>query len=496
MTSSELLGQVPDLVEQLRRTPPCGVERRIFEVKGWCYDEKDLWKETTDAAVCLANTDGGIILVGLDDKQLIDQARPCPHSGVTPEWLRDSVSKFSHPAVECSAHWLREIVPTAPPSAKDCIVLVVPRKTILGVHRTHRGVCLIRHGDNCDVDHLTSEDDYTNIIVEGADVSALSNESLHLAFTKNPVRPRVHARWRESQRATEDLLVDFNLVRPEGNRTVVKLAAVLLFGRRDFLSRLTDATFLRVTSVDPSKPYTEPYTTEIRGNISDTLREIWTRQGGLAACLGGILPERCLQELVVNALIHRSYRSSGPINVRVSPDHLFEIQNPGGFLRNLNPQNLINASPVHRNRLLTEAVALLGFCEKSGSGIDIVYEEAVASGHDFPYFDGDAEAFSAIVPLQRDTNFAKFVRYRGKDFSKLESLLVVRHLYKAAQADVSQLARVIQRPEGLTESLLHDLVRRLVLKQENGQFGLSDGVRYEIENPLDRNQRTLFDGPR
>src|SRR5260370_13111016 len=99
----------------------------------------------------------------------------------------------------------------------------------------------------------------------------------------------------------------------------------------------------------------------------------------MAAYMGTTAPDRCLRELLVNALIHRSYRSSGPINIRINPDQLFEIQNPGGFLRNLSPQNLINANPVHRNRLLTEAMTLLGFCEKSGSGIDVVYQEAIAS---------------------------------------------------------------------------------------------------------------------
>jgi predicted HTH transcriptional regulator len=145
--------------------------------------------------------------------------------------------------------------------------------------------------------------------------------------------------------------------------------------------------------------------------------------------------------------------------------------------------------------LLSEAVALLGFCERSGSGIDLVYEEAVASGHDFPYFDGDSEAFSAIVPLQRDTNFAKFIRYRAKEFTRLESLLIIKHLQKVGEAGVSELSGVVQRPTEFTETVLRDLAGRLVLKKENSQFSLSEPVRHEIEHPLDRDQRTLFDRP-
>lgn len=103
MTPYELLGRLPDLVKQLRNTPPGQVERSIFEVLGWCGNEQDLWKEATDAAVCMANTDGGIVLFGLDPQRLIDEAPPCPHEKVTPEWLEESVRNHSHPPVECTA---------------------------------------------------------------------------------------------------------------------------------------------------------------------------------------------------------------------------------------------------------------------------------------------------------------------------------------------------------------------------------------------------------
>jgi len=492
MTPYELLGRLPDFVKQLQSAPPDQVERGIFEVRGWCESRRELWKEATDTAVCMANADGGIVMIGLDHRRLIDEAPPCPHEEVTPEWLEDSVRKHSHPPVECTACRLGEAVPSTPSAAQNCLVLLVPRKNIVGMHRTHRGVCLVRHGGRCEVDHLSSQDDHSSLLLDGVGLNSLSKESLHWAFTNHIVRPRQPQRWRESGRSIEDLLMDFNLVSPLASGTAVTLAAALLFGRKDFLARLTGSAFLRVTLNGSNGASSEPYTIHIQQNIADTFRDLWMRRGDLATCTASSLPEKCLRELVVNALIHRSYRSSEPVNVRITPDHLLEIQNPGGFLRNLGPRNLINASPVHRNALLTEATALLGFCEKSGSGIDIVYQEAVASGHDFPCFDGDAEAFTAIVPLERDTNFARFICSRAKDFTRLESLLVLKHLHKTYQADIGQLARVIERPVGFTESLLHDLSKRQVIQEDHARFSLSSPVRYEIENPSDLNQRTLF----
>jgi predicted HTH transcriptional regulator len=492
MTSYELLGRLPGFVERLRTTAPNRVEKGIFELRGWCGSTQQLWKEAAEAAVCLANSEGGIVLIGLDPDRLIDEAPPCPHEGVTPEWLQHLVREQSHPAVDCTACRLGEAVPATPAAAQECLVLLVPRKAIVGMHRTHRGVCLVRRGERCEVDHLTSQDDYSSTLLDEAGPGDLSRETLHWAFTNHVVRPRQPQRWRESRRSIDDLLMDFNLVSPQGGRTAISLAAALLFGRKEFLSHLTASAFLRVTLVGSANPSSEPYTVYIQQNLADTFRDLWTRRGDLAGLTESSLPEKCLRELMVNALIHRSYRSSEPVNVRITPDHLLEIQNPGGFLRNLGPRNLINASPVHRNPLLTEAAALLGFCEKSGSGIDIVYQEAVASGHDFPCFDGDAEAFAALVPLQRDANFAQFIRHRGKDFTRLEGLLVVKHLHKTVQADIGQLARVIERPVGFTESLLRELLKRQVIQEDHACFSLSRPVRFEIENPPDRDQGRLF----
>jgi ATP-dependent DNA helicase RecG len=492
MTPYELLGRVPAFVERLRETAPNGLEKGIFEFRGWCGTKRQLWTEASEAAVCLANGDGGIVLIGPEPDRRIDEVPPCPHEGVTPEWLQKSIREHTHPAVECTACRLGEAVPATPAAAQGCLVLLVPRKTIVGMHRTHQGVCLVRRGERCEVDHLTSQNDDSSILIDAASSGDLSQESLHWAFTNHVVRPRQPQRWRESRRSIEDLLMDFNLVSLHEDRIALTLAAALLFGKKEFLSRLTSSAFLRVTLVDAGSPSSEPYTVNIRQNLSDTFRDLWMRRGDLATLTESSLPERCLRELMVNALIHRSYCSPEPVNVRITPDHLLEIQNPGGFLRNLGPRNLINASPVHRNPLLTEAAALLGFCEKSGSGIDIVYQEAVASGHDFPCFDGDAEAFTALVPLQRDANFARFIRHRGKDFTRLEGLLVVKHLHKTAQADIGQLARVIERPVGFTETLLQELSKRQVIQEDHACFSLSGPVRYEIENPPDRDQGTLF----
>jgi hypothetical protein len=289
-------------------------------------------------------------------------------------------------------------------------------------------------------------------------------------------------------------LVDFNLILAENNgEPAITLACLLLFGNPDVLTRRAAGTCLQITVTEPENPSGGPYTYACKQNVIDSLRDLWTHQGTLWACLGSSYPERGLHELLVNALIHRDYRSSGAINVRLRVGHTLEIQNPGGFLRNLGPHNLINANPVHRNRLLAEASSLLGFCEKSGSGIDIVYQEALSNGYDFPQFVGDADSFSANLFLDGKSNFANFVRRRARDFRLLETLLIVRYLYNCGTVGIERLAEIVQRPTEYTLTLMRDLQKRLIVVPEGPSgYALSVSVLDDIDHPIDPDQGSLF----
>jgi ATP-dependent DNA helicase RecG len=463
-------------------------------VKSWCSSERELWKLVAEAVVCLTNSEGGILLVGPEDKQTIDTTPLCPHGQVTPQWLKEQIRRYTHPPVECTAYRLGDLLGLTPGNVASVITVLVPRKTILGMHTTHSGLCLVRHDDHCEIDYRATADDYTAITVDNASLGDLSKESLHWAFQNSVVRPRTSLKWRQSRRRVGDLLVDFNLVQMTDTGTPrISLACVLLFGDVKVLARQLDGPFLRITVTEEGKLAREPHTVFIEQNIVDSMRDIWTHQGQVWSYLADIIPGNCLRELLVNAFMHRDYRTGGPINIRYTQEEVLEIQNAGGFCPGLRPSNLIHGNPVHRNRLLSEGAALLGYCEKSGSGIDIVYRDSVAAGYDFPHFEGDAESFTAIVPLERRSNFANFIARRSREFQKLESLLIVRHLYKVDCSDLDTLASVAQRPKAYTADIARDLCRRNILRRTSDLvFELSNSVRQDIEHPYDPGQGVLF----
>lgn len=76
-----------------------------------------------------------------------------------------------------------------------------------------------------------------------------------------------------------------------------------------------------------------------------------------------------LREVLVNAVVHRSYTLlHQPVKVDLFTDRL-EIENPGGLLPGLTPFNIIHRRGW-RNPLLAELVAGIGYGEMDGQGID------------------------------------------------------------------------------------------------------------------------------
>lgn len=78
-------------------------------------------------------------------------------------------------------------------------------------------------------------------------------------------------------------------------------------------------------------------------------------------------PPLALHELLVNAVVHRSYESTAPVMVNQFDDRI-EILSPGG-LYGLPPEDFPHGTG-YRNPVLAEAARVLGFANRYGSGIE------------------------------------------------------------------------------------------------------------------------------
>ena len=133
--------------------------------------------------------------------------------------------------------------------------------------------------------------------------------------------------------------------------------------------------------------------------------EVWNPQRELEFGLFRMsVPEfdkRALREAIVNAFCHRDYSIMGRVRVAVEDDGL-TVANPGGFIEGITLENLLTAEPHGRNPLLADALKRVGLAEKTGRGIDRIFEGSLIYGRALPdYSKTTSTTVSLFIPPQQ-----------------------------------------------------------------------------------------------
>lgn len=78
-------------------------------------------------------------------------------------------------------------------------------------------------------------------------------------------------------------------------------------------------------------------------------------------------PKVAVRELLINAIMHRSYQSNAPVRFYWFADHI-EINNPGGLYGEASPENFPYAVG-YRNPVIAEAIRVMGYTNRFGQGV-------------------------------------------------------------------------------------------------------------------------------
>lgn len=96
-------------------------------------------------------------------------------------------------------------------------------------------------------------------------------------------------------------------------------------------------------------------------------------------------PKWPIRELMMNAIMHRDYRSTGPTMFYQYADRI-EILNSGGLYGRVNRDNFPDEND-YRNPIIADAMRTLGYVNRFGRGIGRVKAELVDNGNGEPSFD-------------------------------------------------------------------------------------------------------------
>ncbi len=185
--------------------------------------------------------------------------------------------------------------------------------------------------------------------------------------------------------------------------------------------------------------------------------------------------KRALREAIVNAFSHRDYSKMGRIRVAISDEGL-TVANPGGFIEGVTIQNLLTAEPHGRNQLLADSLKRVGLAEKTGRGIDRIYEGSLIYGRALPDYSATTSAtVSLFIPrCKPDAQLAKMIADEQNRLGRplpINTLLVLNMLKDMPRSDVKQLSEALNLSEILVKTVLDKSIENGLVEAYGGGRG-------------------------
>ncbi len=175
-----------------------------------------------------------------------------------------------------------------------------------------------------------------------------------------------------------------------------------------------------------------------------------------------VFSKRALREAIVNAFSHRDYSKMGRIRIAVD-DEGITIASPGGFIDGVTVETLLTAEPCGRNMLLADALKRIGLAEKTGRGIDRIFEGSLIYGKALPDYSGSNEQLvSLFIPrCSPDVPFAKIIANEQKRLGRplgIRSLMVLNMLKNKPDCNIQQMSQELHLTEAVVRTIIDNAV--------------------------------------
>lgn len=358
----------------------------------------------------IANEDGGKFILGVTDR------RP---RKVVGSMAFDSIERTKQGLIERLRLRL-EVEEFCHPDGRVLIVHVPGRP--VGMPIQYKGAYWMRSGDALApmlpdmlrrIFDETGPDFSAEICAQStlADLDAVAIEDFRQRWARQSGNQNLAGLSPEQLLADAELLV-------EGNPTY---AALILLGTRQALGRnvAQAEVIFEYRSSETALPVQQRV--EFRQGFFSYYDELWrvinsrndlqSYQDGLFRWEIQTFDEQVVREAILNAVGHRDYRLAGSVFIRQFPRHM-EIVSPGGFPSGITTENMLDRQNP-RNRRIAEALSKCGLIERSGQGINRMFERSVKQSKQLPEFYGSDE-YQVRLVLHGEVQDAAFVRFLEK----------------------------------------------------------------------------------
>lgn len=296
-----------------------------------------------------------------------------------------------------------------------------------------------------------------------ADLDAVERERL-----RNVIRSNSGGEQNLLELTDEELDKALRLVAVVDGKLTPTYAGLLLLGKKDRLRELmptaeASVQVLSGTDIKVNESFFLPILAAFE-KISDSINA-WNHeeeaQLGLFRVAIPDIDRRAFREALVNAFCHRDYSLLGRVRVQLGDEGL-TISNPGGFIEGISSDRLLDAEPHGRNPALADALKRIGLAERTGRGIDRIFEGSLLYGRLLPdYGESTENMVKLFIPKSApDKEFLKMIAEVQKKLGRslpLVSLLILNALKTLRRADAHEIAAEISLEETKVKAALESL---------------------------------------
>jgi ATP-dependent DNA helicase RecG len=429
-----------------------------------------------DCAACLANADGGVVVVGINDKAV--GAEAVTGTAADTAWLQEQIRDLiGIPVTVCEA------------SLEKGRVVAVSVATAGTPVKNTKGRYTRRQGRSCHPMEAAELGTFSSSRAVGDWSSAITAHTVADAdlLAVDQLRAWLKDSGEVEKRAMADLdtpslLSRLFLADATGRlNRAGELLCVRLPGRGpliDFVMRPLPGAEASLRIAREEEPLATALT-EIERTL-DTQVPTHTMATGLVLGVLPAVPSVARREAIINAVSHRDWTYPSPVRIQLVAECL-TVESAGRLLPGVTPDTILTATPRSRNSQLGRALRALRLSESEGIGVDRMYREMLRLGLEPPTITENADGSAVICTLvggTPDAGTLRVVTAHEMLAQDVGVLLLLRHLRSHSSVNATTLAPVIQESHDVAVDTL-SRARTLGIvapTARNGRYRLADNV--------------------
>jgi len=380
-----------NLFKNLKIHPSEKFESETLEFKNFS-DEKSLHnsKELAEEISALANTNGGIIIIGIiDSSNVINNNWISQLHGfcdVDLDTTKERIKGKLKPNIDIKLNYKKF-------DDKKYLCIKVPYRNDILVSTTSGKTC-IREGKSSrpanpeEIENLVKAlqfYDWSNTDININTTEALDSEALHDAYHDYIGRRNIS----ESEISKSKFLESIGATK----NGILNKGGLLFLGKSDYIKKYLGNFEYRFTwkKKNGELLINDVWSESLWKCIKIAKGHFFKSNNEMSLNFKGEeytfhqLDEVAFHEAFLNALVHRDYAHDGMVSINFTGNQL-KITSPGNFYGGINTENIVYHEPRHRNKALAHMLMLFQLVDRAGVGVTRIGLSSLKYGRSFPEF--------------------------------------------------------------------------------------------------------------